>query len=61
VLKTQPSSYFLLPPSEEQVDHVFWRAMKSARLNPSKEPNSSFKWTFETIEFALRICGIAEV
>jgi len=50
VLNT-PSSYFLLPPSEEQVDHVFWRAMKSdTTQSQPKEPKQQLQWTVETID-----------
>lgn len=49
VLNT-PSSYFLLPPSEEQVDHVFWRAMKSDTTQSQQRTKQQLQWTVETID-----------
>lgn len=49
VLKT-PFGFFLLPLSEEKVDHVFWRSMASDTIQSQKRTTQQLQWAIEAID-----------
>jgi Zn-dependent peptidase ImmA (M78 family)/transcriptional regulator with XRE-family HTH domain len=49
VLKA-PFSFFLLPLSDERVEHVFWRSMASDTVQSQKRTTQQLQWAVEAID-----------